>query len=98
PFVDWFTAGNSLELTDSLSDSAYSAAMKRVPGLYALVKKLHPKLVESQKVLLMEFVLHGLAEYSQLNKDYLDGGVAFADMLGSLFDGDFGDWSAEGDQ
>jgi len=45
-------------------------------------------------VLLMEFVLHGLAEYSQLNKDYLDGGVAFADMLGSLFDGDFGEWEA----
>jgi len=98
PIVDWFTAGNRLELTDSLSDSAYSAAMKHIPGLYALVKKLHPKLIESQKVLLMEFVLHGLAEYSQLNKDYLDGGVAFADMLGSLFDGDFGDWPAEGDQ
>lgn len=92
--IDWFTAGNRLELTDNLSDEAYSAAMKHVPGLYALVKKLHPKLVESQKVLLMEFVLHGLAEYSQLNKDYLDGGVAFADMLGSLFDGDFGEWEA----
>ncbi len=94
PIIDWFTAGNRLELTDNLSDSQYEKAMKQVPGLYALVKKLHPKLAESQKVLLMEFVLHGLAEYSQLNKDYLDGGVAFADMLGSLFDGDFGDWEA----
>lgn len=94
PIIDWFTAGNRLELTDSLSDSQYEKEMKQVPGLYALVEKLHPKLAESQKVLLMEFVLHGLAEYSQLNKDYLDGGVAFADMLGSLFDGDFGDWEA----
>ncbi|MEC3881504.1 sigma 54-interacting transcriptional regulator [Parapedobacter sp. 10938] len=94
PIIDWFTAGNRLELTDNLSDSQYKKAMTTVPGLYALVKKLHPKLAESQKVLLMEFVLHGLAEYSQLNKDYLDGGIAFADMLGSLFDGDFGDWEA----
>lgn len=94
PIIDWFTAGHRLELTDSLSDSQYEKEMKQVPGLYALVKKLHPKLAESQKVLLMEFVLHGLAEYSQLNKDYLDGGVAFADMLGSLFDGGFDDWEA----
>ncbi|MGV3761842.1 sigma 54-interacting transcriptional regulator [Parapedobacter sp.] len=92
PIIDWFTAGNRLELTDNLSDDQYKKAMAQVPGLFALVKKLHPKLAESQKVLLMEFVLHGLAEYSQLNKDYLDGGVEFADMLGSLFDGDFGDW------
>jgi len=60
-----------------------------VPGLHALVKKLHPKLVESQQLLLMEFVLHGLAEYSQLSKNYLQGGIGFTDMLGSLFDGDF---------
>ena len=39
----------------------------------------------------MEFVLHGLAEYSQLNKNYLNGGIGFADMLGSLFDGGFDD-------
>ncbi|GGG79256.1 magnesium chelatase [Parapedobacter pyrenivorans] len=89
--IDWFTMGNRLELTDSLSDNQYKKAVMQVPGLYALVKKLHPKLVEGQLLLLMEFVLHGLAEYSQLNKDYLNGGVVFADMLGSLFDGDFED-------
>ncbi len=91
PIIDWFTTGNRLELTDGLSDSQYKKAMMQVPGLYALVKKLHPKLAESQKLLLTEFVLHGLAEYSQLNKSYLNGGIAFADMFGSLFDGDFDD-------
>ena len=97
--TEWFTTGNRLEITDNLSDKAYAEAMRQVPGLYALVEQLHPKLIDSQKVLLMEFVLHGLAEYSQINKDYLEGGVAFADMLGSLFDGDFDgdfdDWPAE---
>ncbi|SKB70088.1 magnesium chelatase subunit I [Parapedobacter luteus] len=91
PIIDWFTDGHRLELTDELSDSQYKKAVMQVPGLHALVKKLHPKLAESQQLLLMEFVLHGLAEHSQLNKSYLDGGIAFADMLGSLFDNDFND-------
>ena len=39
----------------------------------------------------MEFVLHGLAEYSQLGKNFLNGGFAFSDMLGSLFNGSFPD-------
>ncbi len=89
PIIDWFTLGNGVELTDGLSDSQYKKALMQVPGLHALVKKLHPKLVESQQLLLMEFVLHGLAEYSQLNKNHLNGGIEFADMLGSLFDSDF---------
>ncbi len=87
--TEWFTAGNRVELTDDLSDSQYKKVLMQVPGLQALVKKLHPKLAESQQLLLMEFVLHGLAEHSQLNKSYLNGGIGFADMLGSLFDGGF---------
>ena len=33
----------------------------------------------------MEFILHGLAEFSQLSKGFLDNGFAFADMFNSLF-------------
>ena len=50
-----------------------------------LVKKFHPRLAESQELLLMEFVLHGLSEFSQLNKGFLDNGFAFSDMFNSLF-------------
>ncbi len=91
PVIDWFTAGNRLELTDSLTDTQYKKTLMQVPGLYALIKKLHPKLIENQHLLLMEFVLHGLAEHSQLNKNYLSGGIGFADMLDSLFNGGFDD-------
>jgi len=89
--VDWFTLGNRLELTDELTDVQYKKALMEVPDLHALVKKLHPKLAESQRLLLMEFVLHGLAEYSQLSKSYLHGGISFSDMFESLFDGGFED-------
>lgn len=39
----------------------------------------------------MEFVLHGLAEYSQVSKNYLNGGFGFADMFDSLFNIDLAD-------
>lgn len=56
-----------------------------MPGLKDLVKKFHPNLIESQQLILMEFILHGLAEFSQLSKGFLDNGFAFADMFNSLF-------------
>lgn len=87
--IEWFTLGNKLDLTDGLTDAQYKKALMQVPGLHSMVKKLHPKLVESQHLLLMEFVLHGLAEYSQLSKNYLNGGIGFADMFGSLFNSGF---------
>ncbi|WP_353184335.1 sigma 54-interacting transcriptional regulator [Parapedobacter lycopersici] len=89
--IEWFNLGQRLELTDELTDSQYKKALMEVPDLNGLVKQLHPKLAESQRLLLMEFVLHGLAEYSQLNKTYLHGGISFSDMFNSLFDGDFDD-------
>jgi magnesium chelatase subunit I len=39
----------------------------------------------------MEFLLHGLSEFSQVSKSYLDNGYAFKDMLGSLFNARFDD-------
>ena len=83
--TEWFTEGNTLDLSDSLTASKYKKALMQVTGLYDLIKKFHPKLSENQTLLLMEFVLHGLAEYSQLSKKYLQSGFGFADMFDSLF-------------
>ncbi len=35
--------------------------------------------------LMMEFVLHGLAEYSQISKKKLETAVKFSDLVGSIF-------------
>jgi len=32
----------------------------------------------------MEFVLHGLSEYSKLSKNQLDEGLEFKDLFGSM--------------
>jgi len=90
--TNWFTEGNTLDISDSLTFAQYKKGLTGVTGLYDLVKKFHPQLGENQTLLLMEFVLHGLAEHSQLNKNYLDGGFGFSDMFDSLFNaGEFDD-------
>ena len=72
-------------MIDDLPLPEYKKVLNSVTGLKALVKTFHPKLAENQQLLLMEFVLHGLAEFSQLNKGFLNNGFAFSDMFNSLF-------------
>lgn len=89
--TEWFTDGNTVEIDDNLTFENYKKELKKVPGLEELVKTFHPKLSENQTLLLMEFVLHGLSEFSQLNKNYLNGGFGFSDMFDSLFNADLDD-------
>jgi magnesium chelatase subunit I len=83
--INWFSDSNTILLNDDLPFEEYKSALNSVAGLRDLVKKLHPKVTANQQLLLMEFVLHGLAEFSQLNKGFLDNGFAFSDMFNSLF-------------
>lgn len=83
--VNWFGDANTVLLDDNLPFEEYKKSLNSVNGLRELVKKLHPGLTANQQLLLMEFVLHGLAEFSQLNKGFLDNGFAFSDMFNSLF-------------
>ncbi|QQL48303.1 sigma 54-interacting transcriptional regulator [Mucilaginibacter ginkgonis] len=83
--INWFSEGNTVALIDDLSLIEYKNLLNSVKGLGDLVKQFHPRLSENQQLLLMEFVLHGLAEFSQLSKGFLDKGFAFSDMFDSLF-------------
>lgn len=83
--ISWFSAGNNISIIDDLPGQEYKKLLLSVPGLKDLVKKQHPAISENNQLLLMEFILHGLAEFSQVNKGYLDNGYAFSDMFDSLF-------------
>jgi len=83
--IAWFGDANNLSVVDGLPAGEYKNALNSVTGLRDVVKTFHPKLSENQQLLLMEFILHGLAEFSQLNKGFLDNGFAFSDMFDSLF-------------
>jgi magnesium chelatase subunit I len=89
--TEWFTEGNTIDIADDLKLDQYKKRLMDVEGLHELVQKFHPKLSENQTLLLMEFVLHGLAEFSQLNKNFLTGGFGFSDMFDSLFNVDLTD-------
>jgi magnesium chelatase subunit I len=94
--INWFANGNSLNLLDDISDQEYKKLLNTVPGLKEVVKLFHPKLSANQQLLLMEFVLHGLAEFSMVSKGYLEKGFEFKDMFNSLFSSEFADDDEEG--
>lgn len=93
--TEWFTEGNTIAIADDQNFAQYKKELMAVDGLHEVVKKFHPKLSENQTLLLMEFVLHGLAEFSQVSKNYLNGGFGFADMFDSLFNVDLADEDEE---
>ena len=88
--INWFGSGNTINLQDEISDKDYKKLLLSVPGLKTVIQQFHPRLSENQQFLLMEFLLHGLAEFSQVSKSFLDNGFAFSDMFNSLFSTEFG--------
>lgn len=89
--IDWFGQGNDVALLQDETDEAYRNKLYRVDGLYGAVKQFYPKADEAQSTLLMEFLLHGLAEFSLISKKGIEaGGYAFGDILNSMLNINFG--------
>lgn len=85
PIIDWFGRGNDLMMLQDESDAAYIQHLYGVDGLYAAVKQFYANANEEQAALLMEFLLHGLSEYSLISKKGVErGGYSFGDILGSM--------------
>jgi magnesium chelatase subunit I len=90
PVIDWFGKGNDLMLLQDANDAAYREKLYAVDGLYSAVKALYPNAEDTLTLLLMEFLLHGLSEFSLINKKGVEsGGYAFGDILGSMLNMDF---------
>ena len=83
--VNWFGKGNILDILNTFPDVEYEKLLSKVPGLKEIVKKHLPNENGKAQLLMMEFVLHGLAEYSMLSKFRLEYGIQFKDMLSSMF-------------
>ncbi|MEZ4826911.1 MAG: sigma 54-interacting transcriptional regulator [Bacteroidia bacterium] len=98
----WFGRGNVLDLASDIKESHYKDKLKSVPGLEKLVKEFHKGISEEKKYFLMEFVLHGLAEYSLIGKQSADAGAQFKDLLSGMLnmpsdddDSDYGGYYEE---
>lgn len=82
--IRWFSH-NNLDVMNNLSNEEYSEILKKINGLPDLVNKYHPKLEENESFLMMEFLLHGLAEYSLISKQQIEFGLQFKDMIATMF-------------
>jgi magnesium chelatase subunit I len=90
--TSWFDGGNHLNLLLDMKDADKVVTLYKVDGLFGLVKKYYPQANEKESALLMEFVLHGLAAFSLINKKMIDGKIEFNDLMGSMMNlGSFGE-------
>lgn len=97
--TDWFSDGNTMDILSDLPNRDYEARLRTIDGLDDLVDDLMPRLTKTEKLFMMEFALHGVAEHSLIGKKALDTGLQFKDLLGSMFnpDSDFGQDDDEDD-
>ena len=100
--ISWFNKGNQLDMLNNISDEEYEEVLTGVPGLKEIVIEKLPGAKKTEQLLFMEFLLHGLVEFSLLSKFKLERGVQFKDMLSSMFtmpsnddDDDFNDIDPE---
>jgi len=88
PVLEWFSAGNHIEISDDMPQPDYAKTLAGVKGLRELaVKYLGPEGPEETAVA-MEFVLEGLHQNSMLSRERVDGArTAYKDMLKSMLSG-----------
>jgi magnesium chelatase subunit I len=83
--TSWFGDGNTLDILQQMKSNDLEKALVAIPGLAKLVETYHKDADDQQKTFLMEFALHGLAEFSLLSKHRLEQGMQFKDLLSSMF-------------
>ncbi len=82
--VQWFSDGNTLDLLTGVTNNEYEKVLRSVTGLLELVNEFQKGEDPVTKLFLMEFVLHGLAEYSLISKQHLERGLQFKDLLSGM--------------
>jgi magnesium chelatase subunit I len=96
PIQDWFNDGKTVDLMNDATYADYQKALFNVAGLNDLVEDYHGRESYELKLFLMEFALHGLAEYSMLSRNVLSHGLVFKDLLSSMLN--MPDFGAEEDE
>ena len=83
--TSWFGEGHTIDLFGDMTNLEYEKHVRSVPGLQEVVNDYQKGQDPSTKLFLMEFVLHGLAEYSLISKHYLARGLQFKDLISGMF-------------
>ena len=82
----YFSGGNVIEILNDASDKDYRLTLEKIAGLQKFVRNYD--IPKDHELLFMELVLHGLAEFNIINKDYLESTFTFKDMLADMLGND----------
>lgn len=75
----WFAGGNVVDMFHDLNDAKFEDELEQVAGLKKLAESAGADAAELH--LFMELILHGLAEFEVLNKDFIQNKWVFKDFL-----------------
>ena len=78
----WFSGGNTLEILNNVTEKEFKKELEKVAGLKKLAENTECK--ESEVYTYMDLALHAMAEYQIVNKEIVDKGFNFNDLLGDL--------------
>jgi magnesium chelatase subunit I len=82
--VEWFNSGNLALLKSDASDKEYRKFLDAIPFLKKSAGKVFGEAGEETLYAGMEFILHGLAAVSRINKSDADNGFEFKDLLSGM--------------
>ena len=86
--IQWFEAGNKVEIADDMTLNDYFKELDRVKGLREVTKRYMTTVREMEDLpSAMEFVLDGLHQNSKIAKDEVDHTTSYKDLVGSIFAG-----------
>ena len=80
----WFAKGNTVEFWYEDSDDEMFDKLMEVDGLHNIVADKANN--RAEVIILMEVVLHGLAELNMITREMLDDKISFNDSLADMFD------------
>jgi magnesium chelatase subunit I len=81
--ISWFL-DKTLFLNADLSLKEYSSRLNEIPGLKETVKEYSKQSTDTDRLIMMEFVLHALAEFNKISKFTTDREVKFSDLMQGL--------------
>ncbi|CAN5221544.1 magnesium chelatase [soil metagenome] len=84
--LDWFAAGNTLDLPDQLTEKEYKKRLDQVDGLREIVENMNDH-QQNESYPIRDFVIEALHQNSMLGKEDLDEVRSYSDMLGSMLGG-----------
>jgi magnesium chelatase subunit I len=85
PITSWFSAGNRIEISDSMPHAEYAAELGRVDGLAEVAERFLPVDDARERAVVMELVLEGLYQNSFVAKESVERSTFYSDMLMRMF-------------